>query len=115
MKEFVCDCDIGSVLIGDENWTFAIPNIGGDGETEIRVYESNKEWFEGDWHNGMTFISSVQGRFGIYEYDCAYHELLRGKMTIEDAMLVLHGRYGVYNGYYKVAFVKWEDENGIHT
>ena len=109
MKRLSCACDIGSVLIGDENWTFAVPNIGGDGETEIRVFDSNKEFASSRWGKEMNFISSVQGRFGIYEYDCAFQELLRGNMTISDAMIVLEGRYGVYNGYYKVAFVKWED------
>lgn len=109
MKRLSCACDIGSVLIGDENWTFAVPNIGGDGETEIRVFDSDKEFARSSWRKDMKFISSVQGRFGIYDYDCAYHELLRGKMTIDDAMIVLEGRYGVYNGFYKVAFVKWED------
>lgn len=108
MQRLTCDCDIGSVLIGDERWTFAVPNIGGDGETEIRVYRSEGEFLRSSWHKDMKFISSVQGRFGIYDYDCAFNELHSGRMTIEDAMVILEGRYGVYKGFYKVAFVKWE-------
>ena len=109
MRRLSCDCDIGSVLIGDENWTFAVPNIGGDGETEIRVFNSDKEFARSSWQKEVKFISSAQGRFGIYGYDCAYHELLSGEMSIKDAIAVLEGRYGVYQGFYKVAFVKWED------
>ena len=109
MKKFWCDCDIGSVLIGDENWTFAVPSIGGDGKTEIRVFNSEKEFAKSAWREKMNFISSVQGRFGIYDYDCAYQDLHAGKLTIDDAMTILEGRYGVYNGFYKVAFVKWEN------
>lgn len=111
MNKFYGDCDIGSVLIGDENWTFAVPNIGGDGTTEIRVYESVQEFRADKWYRSeeMEFISSVQGRFGVYSYDCMYDELRSGKATIDDAMTILNGRYGVYNGDYKVAFVKWED------
>lgn len=111
MKKMYCESDIGSVLIGDGNWTFAVPNIGGDGTTEIKIYESDQEFNADSWCKNMKFISSAQGRFGIYDYDCAYRELLSGKITIENAMFVLNGRYGVYQGHYKVAFVKWEDYN----
>lgn len=108
MKKYYCMCDIGSVLIGDENWTFAVPNIGGDGETEIRVYNSETEFFNDEHAKNMRFISSVQGRFGIYDYDCAYNELHSGRMTVDDSMVILNGRYGVYNREYMVAFVRWE-------
>lgn len=109
MKKYCCACDIGSVLIGDANWTFAVPNIGGDGATDIRVFDSEKEFVNHPWYKQMKFISSVQGRFGIYDYDCAFEELLRGEITIDDAMVILNGRYGIYHGEWKVAFVKWED------
>ena len=108
MKRFSCDSDIGSVLIGDENWTFAVPNIGGDGTTKVRVYDSNAEFSADPWAHGMKFVSSAQGRFGIYRYDCDFEELHTGKMSINNAIAVLSGRYGVYRGEWKVAFVKWE-------
>ena len=109
MKRFDTYCDIGSVLIGDENWTFAVPNIGGDGTTEVRVYSVESEFHDDSWAKGMEFISSVQGRFGIYRYDCDFDKLRKKEMTIKDSVCVLEGRYGVYNGFYKVAFVKWEE------
>ena len=108
MVKLSCASDIGSVLIGDQNWTVAVPNVGGDGETQIRIFDSLKEFFNSDWYGETRFVASVQGRFGIYDYDCAYHNLLSGDMSIEDALAILDGRYGVYNGDYKVAFVKWE-------
>lgn len=109
MIRLSCMCDIGSVLIGDERWTFAVPNIGGDGETDIRIYDSDREFANDSWTKGLEFISSVQGRFGIYDYDCAFNDLLSGKLSVNDAMAILDGRYGVYRGFYKVAFVKWRD------
>lgn len=108
MQTLYSSCDIGSVLIGDGNWTFAVPNIGGDGTTEIKIFDSDAEWSKHPWSRKMHFISSVQGRFGIFDYDCAFHELLSGDMTIDNAMVILNGRYGVYNADWKVAFVKWE-------
>lgn len=109
MKRFVCDSDIGSVLIGNEDWTFAVPNIGGDGETKVRIYGSDTAFAKDAWSNGMEFVSSAQGEFGIFRYDCDFEELRKGNMTISDAVCVLKGRYGIYRGRYKVAFVKWED------
>lgn len=29
------------------------------------------------------------------------------RKTINDALIVLNGRYGIFNGYHKVAFVNW--------
>lgn len=109
MNKFVCDSDIGGVLIGNQDWTFAAPNLGGDGETKVRVYDSDAEFVNDIWAKGMKFVSSAQGEFGIFPYDCAYGELRRGNMTMADAVCVLKGRYGIYQGVYKVAFVKWED------
>jgi len=105
---FRTSCDIGSVLIGNQDWTFAVPNIGGDGTTQVHIYSNDKEFASDSWSKGMEFLSSVQGRFGIFDYDCAFHELLNGQMTLNDAVTILNGRYGVYNGEWKVAFVKWE-------
>lgn len=110
MKEFKTDCDIGSVLIGTQHWTFAVPNIGGDGEMTVRVYDDENEFLaDRPFTEDMTFVSSAQGEFGIYEYDCFYHKLHSGDKTINDALTVLRGRYGVYTGLYKAAFVKWYD------
>lgn len=109
MRKFSCDSDIGSVLIGDQDWTFAVPNVGGDGSTKVRIYDSKQEFLADKWAKDMKFISSVQGKFGIFRYDCVFEELRRGEMTMKNAVCVLNGRYGIYNGLYKVAFVKWED------
>lgn len=109
MMEFGCMSDIGSVLIGNRAWTFAVPNYGGDGETMVRIYDSDHEFVSDPWAKGMKFVSSAQGEFGIFGYDCDYEELRRGDMTESDALYTLRGRYGIYRGNYKVAFVKWED------
>lgn len=109
MKKFKTDCDIGSVLIGNEAWTFAVPNYGGDGTTTVVIFNSDEEFAKSGIKEKkkLDFISSAQGRFGIFGYDCDYHELMRGEMTLDDAVCVLSGRYGVYRGEYIVVFVKW--------
>ena len=104
MKSLSCNSDIGSCLIGNKDWTFAIPNIGGDGETKISIFdEEDKDFYTYEKQHNLTFISSVQGTFNIYSYDCAYHNC-----NDEDVIVTLNGRYGVYQGWYEVAFVKWE-------
>lgn len=102
MKVLYCDSDIGSCLIGNKDWTFAVPNIGGDGETAILIFDKDDEEFtEYKKRNNLRFISSVQGTFNIYSYDCAFEDC-----NDEDIIETLTGRYGVYQGHYKVAFVK---------
>ena len=111
MKSYSCSSDIGSVLIGNESWTFAVPNYGGDGTTRVFIFDSKGE-FDGSeirTNKELDFISSVQGEFGIFEYDCAYHALRSGDMTMKSALCILRGRYGVYRGKFTVVFVRWGD------
>lgn len=104
MKKLSCSSDIGSCLIGNKDWTFAVPNIGGDGTTKILIFEKeDKDFYEYEKAHDLQFISSVQGTFNIYSYDCAYHSC-----NDEDVIATLSGRYGVYQGHWKVVFVKWE-------
>lgn len=104
MKRLSCYSDIGSCLIGNKDWIFAVPNIGGDGETKISIFsEDGKEFWEYEKKHNLKFISSVQGTFNIYSYDCAFHEC-----KDEDVIATLSGRYGVYQGEWEVAFVKWK-------
>lgn len=104
MKRLYCDSDIGSCLIGNKDWTFAVPNIGGDGETKIGIFQNNGAEFRKykEKHN-LEFISSAQGTFNIYSYDCAFHDC-----KDEDIIATLSGRYGVYKGEMEVVFVKWK-------
>ena len=103
MKELYCYSDIGSCLIGDKNCTFAVPNIGGDGRTKIIIFNKDGDEFKKYSKNHkLNFISSVQGTFNIYSYDCAFSE------PEDEVIATLTGRYGVYNSYMTVVFVKWE-------
>ena len=103
MKQLSCMSDIGSCLIGNKDWTFAVKNIGGDGETIISIFEEyNEEFREYAKEHNLRFYSSVCGTFNIYNYDCAFPEC-KDEYVIE----TLNGRYGVYHGEWEVAFVKW--------
>lgn len=103
MKKITCISDIGSVLVGNKDWSFAVPNIGGDGETTITIFENINEFREYEESNNLKFISSIQGTFNIYNYDCAFDY----GCNDEDVIATLSGRYGVYQGEMEVAFVKW--------
>lgn len=104
MKKLHCDSDIGSCLIGNKDWTFAVPNFGGDGTTKILVFDKNdKEFYKYEKEHDLKFFSSVEGTFNIYGYDCAFSD----GCNDEDVIATLSGRYGVYQGWYKVVFVKW--------
>lgn len=103
MKKYYGDSDIGSVLIGNNDWTFAVPNVGGDGTTKILVFDKEGEEFKNSQKDdNLKFISSVQGEFNIYSYDCAYHHIDEAEI-----LTTLKGRYGVYSGDWTVAFVRW--------
>lgn len=105
MKRLYCDSDIGSCLIGNKDWTFAVPNIGGDGRTKISIFnEDDIKFSKYEKENNLIFMSSVQGTFNIYSYDCAFQDSCKEK----DVIAALSGRYGVYRGEMEVAFVKWE-------
>ena len=109
MKKLTCDSDIGSCLIGNKDWTFAVPNFGGDGTTEIYIFDrEEKSFYDFEKKHDLKFISSVQGLFNIYNYDCAFPEC-----DDNDIILTLNGRYGIYRGSWKVVFVKWEDWGSI--
>lgn len=107
MKEFITGSDIGSVLIGNTEWTFAVPNGEGDGITTVYVFDSQSEF---DHHEKIisaeSYISCAQGVFNIYAHDCAF-------MNIEKAQVVtsLFGRYGIYAEKQKVVFVRWGEAN----
>ena len=105
MRRLSCYSDIGSCLIGNKDWTFAVKNIGGDGETIISIFkEDNEEFKRYEEEHDLRFISSIQGTFNIYNYDCAF---VYG-CNDNDVIATLSGRYGVYQGEMEVAFVKWE-------
>lgn len=109
MKTYCSMSDIGSVLIGNDDWTFAVPNGMGDGISTSLVFDSESEfrkYKEAKLKNRKEhFISSAQGTFNIYDYDCAFEH--PDEATVE---ATLTGRYGIYyiENSYDVIFVKWE-------
>lgn len=110
MKHFKTCSDIGCVLIGNEDWTFSVPNIGGDGETDVFIVDKEDiKYYNGQQYikyNGvryyLTYISSVHGKFGIYDYDCNYSDKEKLKQPIE----ILNGIYYLYKGDMCVTFFK---------
>lgn len=81
--------DKGDVVFGDVAGTvsFGVACGSGDGAHEVFVIERDGAKFN---ENCFKFITSIEGRFKIYDYDCAPLE----PATDED--VVLEGRYFIY-------------------
>lgn len=103
MKIYKTFSDIGSVLIGNENFTFAVRHGGGDGTSKAIVFDSTAELHEYEKTHNLTFESSARGTFDIYAYDCADED------DNPEIVATLTGRYGIYYADHVVAFEKWED------
>lgn len=90
--------DAGSVKLGDLAGTcgFMVPNGFGDGCHEVGIVK------KGGFNNrAMRFITSVEGKFQIYAYDCA--DLAPAGPDAK----VIEGCYGVYAQDGTVFFEKW--------
>ena len=101
MKRYFCASDIGSVLVGNEQVQFALPNVGGDGMTELVICENPEEFQDSVRGEKDTFVTSIKGSFNVFSYDCS-------NGSKEDVIATLDGRYGVYQNWYRVILVKWE-------
>lgn len=101
MKKFVCESDIGSVLVGNEQVRFALPNIGGDGLTTLIICNNLEEYYHNVEGKRTMFTTVIEGTFNVFSYDCS-----NGRE--EDIVTTLTGRYGVYRDSWKVILVKWE-------
>lgn len=90
-KHFNTISDIGSIKIGNNNFTFNIPNNYGDGENDIYIFNQNVHL------QGLDFLTTCNGEFNIYKYDCG-----------DNISCTLKGKYAIYVGELKIAFVKWD-------
>ena len=100
MKTFDCYSDIGSVLVGNKEVRFALPNIGGDGVTKLFIFDDDASFRAHTVSNMVGFVTSIEGKFNVYSYDCS-----RG--NDKDVLITLEGRYAVYQGEWIVVLVKW--------
>lgn len=94
--------DVGSLLVGNENFQVLIPNGIGDGTTRVAVFKKEDDVFGGlielmmDGQHGPT----LSGKFNIYSYDC-------DNPAVDEPCKKLDGRYFTYfyDGF--VAFVEY--------
>lgn len=98
IDSFTVGSDAGSVKLGDVAGTcgFMVPNGFGDGSHGVAIVERR-----GFNEHAMRFITSVEGRFQIYTYDCA--DLAPAGPDAK----IIEGRYGVYAQDGTVFFEKW--------
>jgi len=100
MKTYYCDSDIGSVLVGNKEMQFALPNIGGDGTTKLIVC-SMSEYENKVSRPDDEFVTSINGKFNVFSYDCSNGD-------DEDVIATLEGRFGVYRNSWKVILERWD-------
>jgi len=94
--------DAGGIKLGDENFSFIV-GAGGDGNKEVVVFEDYKPSGQGlkkrNIPKAYIFITSIQGKFNLYSYDCG-----------DQIAYTFDGRYGIYVGNDTVIFEKWQDK-----
>ncbi|MCK9553200.1 hypothetical protein [Aquamicrobium sp.] len=73
--------DAGSVKVGNAQFSFLISHNNGDGHAIAAVFKNEKDFIS----SPMKFITSVEGTFNIYDYDCG-----------QNVIVTLNGRYDVY-------------------
>lgn len=101
MTTFRTYADIGSVLIGNDDYRIALPAYGGDGVISVSVFDSSQEFDNYFGKKTPDFLTSVKGLFNIYEEDCS-------PLGEHDIIETLNGRYGIYRSYYNLYLVCWE-------
>lgn len=92
-KSFHTISDAGSLKIGNDSFSFLIPNGYGDGTMRCAILESGE--FNRD---AFDFFTSIEGTFNIYGYDCG-----------EDIIKTVSGRFCIYHGNGFVVLERWED------
>lgn len=91
----ITESDRGGVKVGTDGFCTVIRNLYGDGTTRVAVFDDEEEIYP--FTSFMTFMTTVEGQFAIYSYDC-------GGEPVDS----LSGRYGVYAYDGLVAFVRWK-------
>ena len=83
--------DIGSLKVGNKDFTICIPNGMGDGTNYVYIINEDVKI------PCLKFITTMSGEnFEIYDYDCGNNVIKR-----------LSGRYAIYNYNGIFAIVKW--------
>ncbi len=97
--------DVGSLLVGNEEFQVLIPNGYGDGITRVAVFNKGTS----DYGVASRIMSDMmdshrgpclQGKFNVYPYDC-------NDPTVDEPCRTLKGRYFTYYYDRLIAFVEY--------
>lgn len=91
-KIFVGLSDKGGLKVGNEDFSFVIPNGSGDGLTKAAFVDD----YSFDL-SGFYFFTDIQGKFNIYDYDCG-----------DKVLKTIEGRFGIFYGEGFVIFERWD-------
>ena len=76
----ITESEVGSLKVGNDNFSFNLPNGIGDGKTKV-VITREKEINT----NMVNFFTKIEGTFNIYDYDCG-----------NDILTSLNGKYHIF-------------------
>lgn len=99
MKRLTTGSDIGSLLIGNKDFTFTVSNKYGDCENKILIFESEQEYQnylikkygELKWFCIFKYVGKVTGKFNLYKYDCGVDYA-----NDNDIVYKFNGTYRIY-------------------
>lgn len=102
MKKYYTDSDGGTILFGNENFTFTVYNKFGDCRNTVIVFENDEEyltWLMDKYGKkyyrdcNFDYITCCKGTFNLYKYDCLSDKELKDRKNIKAK---LSGTYLVY-------------------
>jgi len=97
-----------SVLIGNQDWTFAIPTVPEDGTMTVIVDPNFDEMRELEDAHDLKFIGFARGSFGIYENDGIYRNLHMHGILVQPMYILPKGIYLITTDDDLIVFQKTE-------
>lgn len=96
--------DAGAVKVGNQEFSVLFNNGIGDGVNRVAIFNKVEA---GTIFNSsmMNFISSVNGEFYIYDYDCGDTPAIKDGTEVK-----LKGKYFVYSYEGLIAFVQFQTD-----
>ena len=91
VKSFTTESDVGAVKIGNESFTFNLPNGIGDVRNVIEIWEVAGNYEETKFDEEFEFMINGE-EINIYQYDC-------DKPVKENVAYTIHGEHAVYIDY----------------
>ena len=94
-KKLTTESDRGDLKIGNKEVAFYVANRYGDGCTNVYFFEKSNEWIRAVEHLMDTSMTSVIGKFDIFQYDCG-----------DKVLCTIEGNYNIHSYCGNVVFIE---------